>query len=75
MKEQQETKEITLEDLELTKSAFICNDFLTGQEYYTAYAQDANRNDYKVRWEIINPDCEDEGNACDWKNPSQISLL
>lgn len=27
---------------------------------------------YKVEWEIIYPDTEDEGDRCDWENPAEV---
>lgn len=33
---------------------------------YVASAQDNEFNDYKVLWDIVNEDCEDESESCDW---------
>jgi len=30
---------------------------------------------YKVEWEIIYPDTEDAGDACDWENPAEVSAI
>lgn len=60
--------------LSLTQHAYLdCDGSNDGERYYSARALDADRNEYKVRWEI----CEgfagdDEGDACDWDSPSQI---
>ena len=30
---------------------------------------------YTIMWDIINPDCEDESEACDWDNPAGVTLV
>lgn len=35
-------------------------------EIYQALAEDDQENEYLVMWNIINEDCEDESEACDW---------
>lgn len=30
---------------------------------------------YKVEWEIIYPETEDEGDRCDWENPTDVSAI
>jgi hypothetical protein len=34
--------------------------------HYEAMATDDEGNFYKIRWEIINPQAEDESESCDW---------
>ena len=56
------------------KKLRICEPYLDGIQgkelYYTAYAYEVDDADkekrYRLRWEIINSDTEDEGNACEW---------
>lgn len=40
--------------------------------WYEAHAEDDNGNEYRVIWEIVNPDTEDESDACDWLDPWAI---
>ncbi len=35
-------------------------------QFYTATGQDAIGNNYEIAWPVINEDCEDESEACDW---------
>ena len=60
--------------LTLTQQAYLDSDGSNDCEgYYSAAAVDADGIDYKVRWEILSGfDGEDEGDACDWENPSLI---
>ena len=47
------------------------------QSYYCASAQDEEGTWYEVRWQILadyDPAEGDEGDACDWYNPSSIEL-
>ena len=37
-------------------------------DHYKSMAEDEEGNEYIVRWDIINPDCEDESDACDWQD-------
>lgn len=60
----------------------IQDTYVTGalaNPYYTASAIDENGNEYMVVWEIKDlenfAELEDESNACDWDNPSEICLL
>lgn len=50
--------------LTLKDDAFI--DGTYDDQYYTAFATDENDNDYKIRWEIINTETENEDECCDW---------
>jgi hypothetical protein len=40
--------------------------YIYGYCYYTACAVDALGNDYCFKWDIINHECEDQSEACDW---------
>lgn len=52
----------------LTQNAYIDTDFSLNwnPSIYTAHAIDEEENDYKVKWEIINHESNDESDACDW---------
>ena len=54
----------------LTQDAYITSN--GSRDYYRAHAVDANQNEYYILWDIIDADCDDESNACDWSNPSDI---
>lgn len=71
----------------LIQDAYIDDVCIDGQEGRTAYFADAikdgDRPDedgyvplYQVEWEIVESqwEDEDEGNRCDWDNPSEISM-
>ena len=56
--------------------------YLDGTEYVAdAIKADDEPDDdgyvtvYKVEWEIIYPEEEDEGNRCDWDNPADVSAI
>lgn len=62
--------------------ALIQDAYVTGalnDPYYEASAIDEQGNEYMVIWEILDlenfAELEDESNACDWDNPSEIYLL
>jgi hypothetical protein len=40
--------------------------------WYEAATEDADGNEYRVIWEISNPDAEDDSDACDWSTPWAI---
>ena len=53
--------------------------YLDGTEYVTDAIKVGDEPDedgyvpiYKVEWEIIYPDTEDEGDRCDWENPAEV---
>jgi hypothetical protein len=54
--------------LTITQVAYIDREFATGieRDVYRAHAVDADGADYKVTWEITNPDADDTSDACDW---------
>ena len=56
-------------ELRLTQNAYIISD-----TQYQANAVDDVNNDYQVNWDIINIDCDDESNACNWDKYSVIKL-
>ena len=41
---------------------------IQGETYYRAFGYDSIGNGYYFWWEIINPEAEDESDACDWNN-------
>ena len=64
----------------LTQDAYCEYNANYDRTYYTALAVSANDKPdeygfipyYSVEWEIINPDDEDESNACDWNSPCNV---
>ena len=66
--------------LTLTQIAYADKDFTRQEEIvdehgyaslinpvvYFAKAVDFSGNEYEIKWKIINYDCEDESDACDW---------
>jgi hypothetical protein len=66
--------------IKLTQEAYACGGSIRAggnsvhelAEWYEAAAEDADGNEYRVIWEISNPDAEDEGDACDWSEPWAI---
>ena len=59
--------------LTLTQYAYL--DGPDGDAVYTATAKDASGNVWRVRWEILNHDCDDESNACDWDAPADAWII
>jgi hypothetical protein len=39
-----------------------------GQAIYECYGKDEHGQEYHITWPIINHDCDDESNACNWNN-------
>jgi len=56
--------------LTLTQDAYMTSN--GSRDYYRAHAVDANNNEYYIIWDIVDADCDDESNACDWANPSDV---
>ena len=52
-----------LDDTEYVADAIKADDKPDEDGYVTVY---------KVEWEIIYPDAEDEGDRCDWDNPAEV---
>jgi hypothetical protein len=52
----------------LQQEAYLDQDFnFSGAKYYyTALGRTLDNTKCNLRWEIINSECEDEGEACDW---------
>lgn len=48
----------------LTQDAFPSG--TPGNEYYEAHAIDKDDNEYVMRWPVIDSQCEDASDACDW---------
>lgn len=42
---------------------------------FFAHAVDADNNEYKIRWEIINHETTDQSETCDWENPVDVDKL
>lgn len=54
------------EELVLTQQPYLNG---TGENpVYKAAAQDAAGNQYMVTWQVTDANCEDESEACDWKD-------
>ncbi len=51
--------------LKLIQQAYLDSDLDLIPAYY-ATAIDDEEKLYRVRWEIINPEAEDESDTCDW---------
>jgi len=59
--------------IDLTQNAYITQAGAPAECYYQALGESRSRTDvdgepvrYMVKWEIANPDTEDESEACDW---------
>lgn len=65
---QEEYGTVDYEGLKLTliQHAYFDHRYDVDEDCYTAIAIDHKENQYRVFWDIINNDCEDEGEACDW---------
>jgi hypothetical protein len=46
-----------------------------GDAVYAATAKDAAGNLWRVEWEIISDDCDDESNACEWYAPADAWII
>lgn len=44
---------------------------LDDEAFYTALAVSGGVT-WRIYWQIVNDDCEDESNACDWTEPYKI---
>jgi len=40
---------------------------MDGGDHYMAHAQSDDGTIYKVIWDIVNEDCEDQCDACNWE--------
>lgn len=49
----------------LKQDAYI-SDRVGMLDYYMAHATDEDDMDCTIFWPIVNDDCDDESNACDW---------
>lgn len=67
----------------LIEDAYLDDIFIDGQEGRSAYLADAIKPGdspdedgyiplYKMEWEIINPEMEDESDRCDWEAPADV---
>ncbi len=41
---------------------------------YVGRGYDEEGNEYRLVWEIANPETDDESNACNWDAPAQVTL-
>ena len=51
----------------LKQDAYI-SDRLGMLDYYMAHAVDSDDRELTIFWPIIDSECNDESNACDWDN-------
>ena len=35
---------------------------------YVAHAVDGNQNEFRIEWDCIDIDCDDESDACNWEH-------
>lgn len=54
----------------LDQPAYITT--ISEDTHYTAIAIDTDGNECIIEWDIININCDDESNACDWDNPRTV---
>lgn len=66
-------------EFENEEYVLIQDAYLDGTEYVADAIKVGDEPDedgyvpiYKVEWEIIYPDTEDEGDRCDWENPAEV---
>ena len=59
--------------LYLTQDPYL-NELCNQDPAYYAHAVDYEGNEYRLRFEIICPDCEDESEACDWEKYTVTKL-
>lgn len=61
----------------ITQDPYCETNFLSyyQEPIYVATAIDGDDDEYEIRWEIINKDCEDESDTCDWENPYLIRKI
>lgn len=43
--------------------------------FYEAVAIDVFDNEYKVKWEVLDPEIDDESEICDWDNPISVKKI
>ena len=66
---------VNLNDLVMNGDAYLnklCNQ--SAAYYQIATSVDGN-SFYEIKYTIINNNCEDESDACDWQNPESITLV
>ena len=66
----------------LTQDAYLEYNANYDWTFYTAlalradeYGPDFDDPAYMVEWDIIRPDAEDEGDACDWDTPCAVKYV
>ena len=55
----------------LRQDAYIANHPIYG-DCYMASAYNADNEPVSVIWDIVDSESDDQGNACDWANPTAI---
>lgn len=61
-----EFKTTTGELLALIQQPYIKSYY--GYNFYCAQAIDKFENNYEICWQVINSNCEDESDACNWES-------
>jgi hypothetical protein len=60
----------------LTQDAYLdANPHNLSEAIYSARGIDSFLNEYRIAWEIIDTDTDDESNACDWDAPYLVECL
>lgn len=59
---------VLIQDAYLDDTVYVADAIKVGDEP----GEDGYVPIYKVEWEIIYPDTEDEGDRCDWENPAEV---
>lgn len=44
-------------------------------DLYSAPAVDVENNEYIITWEVVDFETTDESSACDWNNPTGVTLV
>jgi hypothetical protein len=56
-------------ELTLTQQVYIDADcFNTNNTVYRSHAVDTLGNEYAITWPVVNVDCEEESESCDWSH-------
>lgn len=60
-------------DISLMQQAYPDGD--GHKTWYQAIGRDVTGNTYRVRWAVVNAECDDGIDACDWAHPHEIKLV
>lgn len=62
------------QELYLIQQAYLSHDG-NMQPLYEASAIDLLGKKYRVEWDIINEETDDDGDACDWDSPARVRMV